>query len=132
VLGTMVLRTGLGGPSTAVTLNDTLDSVARTITITQNAISGLGGTLNYSNARISSLTINAGSGGNTFGILGTRAATTLNTGAGDDGVIVGHMRTREDSAATVGDLTNLRGRLTVHGGSGTAGDTLNVVDISTL
>ncbi|MFO0968746.1 MAG: hypothetical protein U0793_24585 [Gemmataceae bacterium] len=131
IRGNMTLTTQNGGASTAVTFVDDLDTTDHTviytndggimhptadhtITITRDGVSGLTpqGTLDYSHAPLRSLTISTGSGTDSFIVLGTKADTTLNTGAGTDLVAVGQSPQNQRT----GDLSGLHGTLTVNGG----------------
>jgi fibronectin-binding autotransporter adhesin len=72
-----------------VNINDSADAVARTVTVTNNSITGLApAAINYSSNAIDTLTVNAGSGGNTFNVNstlnGTPGTTIINSGTGDD------------------------------------------------
>ncbi len=106
---------GIGGPLTvtnsvgysAVNVDDSANTLARTVILYNNGsstvISGLapGGDINLGRFDLSSLTISAGSGGNTFRIHDTLLGffddgesirptlTSVNTGAGPDNVTVG-------------------------------------------
>jgi Bacterial Ig-like domain len=102
--------------STALTLDDSEDTTGQTATMTDNGttgtVTGLSpATINYTDAGISSLTVNGGSGGNTFTVDGTLVnpafnptPETLNTGAGDDTTSV--------------QATSAGSTLTVNGGAG--------------
>jgi hypothetical protein len=74
-----------------VTLDDSADATARTVAVTPSQVTGLSpGPINYTAGNLQNLTIQGGSGGNTFtvdapGILG---GTILNSGAGDDTINV--------------------------------------------
>ena len=62
---------------------------ARTVTLTNAAITGLApAAINYLNAEMSAVTIDGGSGGNTFNVAstisGSSGTTTINGGSGDD------------------------------------------------
>ncbi len=98
VMGTVsVVSTG---GTTALTLDDSQDTTARTATISGTSATGLSpATINYTAPTTSGgfgvnvLTINGGSGGNTFTVNGTLANSispfeTLNTGTGTDTVTV--------------------------------------------
>jgi len=86
--------------STALTLDDSQDTASQTASLTDNGttgtVTGLSpATINYTDADISSLTVNGGSGGNTFTVNGTlvnpsfpSTLTTLNTGISNDVVQV--------------------------------------------
>jgi hypothetical protein len=79
---------------TALTVDDSADAGARIARITNAAITGLApAAINYVAADLSSLTINGGTGGNTFTVASTPSnafglSTTLNSGTGADTVTV--------------------------------------------
>ncbi len=107
--------------STNLTVNDSGDTTARAATLTLKQLTGLSlDAINYAN--LSALTINGGSGGNTFTVVDTPASviTTINTGAGND--------------TTTVDATGSGGTLTINGQSGTdavtIGDAGNMQNIS--
>jgi hypothetical protein len=111
------------GPA-ALVVDDQATAGARTWTLTPGNLTataagtnGPGAHLKF--AHLASLTVNGGSGGNTFDVQGTDAGTAfaLNTGAGNDTVNVG------DSRNT---LEEFLGNLTVKGQAGS--DTLNIHD----
>ena len=108
-----------GSGSIALTVDDSSDSAVRTAILTSSALNGLApATIDYG-SNVTSLTINGGSAANTYNVQGTLAgaATTLNTGAGDDAINV------ENAAAMLDDI---QGALTVNGQGGI--DTLVVND----
>jgi hypothetical protein len=108
------------GGSTAVTVDDSADMTARTATLTASALTGLAPAAIGYGPGVSSLTVNGGSGGNSFAVQGTAAlsgGTTLNAGAGGDTISVG-------SAANT--LDPLLGPLAVNGQGGNT--TLNYND----
>ena len=85
---------GQGGNDT-LNVDDTGDTIANTGLLTATTLSGLGmsgGGINYFN--MEAMEISLGSGGNTFAVTGTmnrsdfRTITMLNTGAGNDQVLV--------------------------------------------
>jgi Ca2+-binding RTX toxin-like protein len=78
---------------TSLTVDDSLDAIARTATLSGTVLSGLSpATITYSN--LSDLTVNGGTGGNTFTVTSTPVngvatlPTTLNSGNGKDTVSV--------------------------------------------
>jgi hypothetical protein len=101
---------------TALTLDDSEDTLGQTALLfndgTNGQVTGLSpATINYVDGDVSSLTVNGGSGGNTFTVDGTinnpfvvPALTTLNTGLGDDSTTV--------------EATNAGGPLTINGQAG--------------
>jgi murein DD-endopeptidase MepM/ murein hydrolase activator NlpD len=137
------------GGYTALTVDDAADATARTATLSINgptaAITGLAPTpITYAVSDVRSVTVNGGSGGNTFNVLDTAAnsfpvtttlnsgsgsdtvnvrattgALTINAGAGDDTVLVGN------GGLSLGSIT---GPLSVDGQGGT--DVLTVTDES--
>jgi hypothetical protein len=87
------------GGQTALTLDDSNVGTPKTAQMSATTVTGLApATIDYTNANLSSLTINGGYGGNTFYVTNTPAgaSTTINTGTGTDIVYVG---------ATTGPLT---------------------------
>jgi len=83
----------------ALTIDDTADALASTVDITRNAVQGLSDLpIDFTFARLSSLTINAGTGGNTVTVQDTRASDltgpiTLKTGSGADTVNIQQVNT---------------------------------------
>ncbi|HWE39968.1 MAG TPA: hypothetical protein VG406_25680, partial [Isosphaeraceae bacterium] len=81
------------GPTTgsiALTVDDSADTIARTVTLSDTALTGLDpATINLSTS-VSALMVEGGSGGNTFTVTGTPgiADVTLDTGGGVDTVTV--------------------------------------------
>ena len=76
---------------TSLTVDDAADAGARTASMSDVAITGLApAPINYVPSEITSLTVNGGSGGNTFTVTGTLAFAydTLNSGGGNDTVNV--------------------------------------------
>src|SRR5262249_22296354 len=79
------------GGQTALTLDDSNVGTPKTATITTTTVTGLApATIDYTNASLTSLTINGGYGGNTFVVQKPPAGanTTLNAGNGVDTVYV--------------------------------------------
>ncbi len=111
-----------GGNSDVINVDDTGDTVANAgyLTSTQLTGLGLGSGVNY--LAVESLNINLGSGNDMFGVQSTNAttATTLNTGAGSNSVIVGTL-----APSTGGTVNNIFGTLIV---VGSGSDTLVVDD----
>src|SRR5262245_17483815 len=93
IRGNIVLTTNDDGPATAATFDDSLGTTRRVVTLTRDGLSGLlpEGAIDFSHARLGSLTVDTGSGfgGDSITVLSTRGKTTLNTGDGGDLVIVG-------------------------------------------
>jgi hypothetical protein len=85
-----------GGGTNHLTVDDSTDSAANTVTVSSALVGaspgdsffGAGGWLMYSS--LSAVTLNGGTGGNTFNVQGTAAgtATNLNTGNGPDRVFI--------------------------------------------
>jgi hypothetical protein len=97
--------------TTALSLNDSSDTVGQTATITAGSVSGLApATISFTGARLGSLSVNGGSGGNTFTVAGTPAGvtTTLHSGVGADQV----------------NIQGTSGPLVLNGDAG--GDTVNI------
>ncbi|MCE9530188.1 MAG: VCBS repeat-containing protein [Planctomycetes bacterium] len=106
-------------------VNDSADTVGRTVTITANSITGLGADITYTASELNSLTINCGSGGNTIVVEGTPAcATTLNCGTGINDVAV---------QATTGTLSVIGqgsdDKVTIDGTDGTLGNLRGTVSV---
>jgi hypothetical protein len=77
------------GSRPALVVDDSADTVGQTATLTATALTGLGpAAINYAGLR--SLTLQGGSGGNSFTVAGTSANsnTSLHTGTGNDSVTV--------------------------------------------
>lgn len=126
VLGKMVLTTSTHGPSTAVTINGSADATDHSITLTRDRLSGLTPQFtDFSGARLTSLIVTTGGGGDNFYVLSTKGPTTLSTGAGYDVIDVGESSSQELPR----DLTRLTGKLTLNGGGA---DKLIVNDQNTL
>jgi acrosin len=109
------------GGATNLTVDDSGDSAAQTATISTTTIHGLApGDIIYSN--LSMLTVNGGTGGNTFDVLSTAASApvTLNTGTGADIVNVGPPA----APLASGTLDNIQGPLTIHAQDATVQDML--------
>jgi hypothetical protein len=87
--------TASGSGTTALIVDDSGDSNSQpsvqisATQITGLQISGATATINYGQANLSSLTVNTGSGGNTFSVLSTPAPTTIQAGTGSDSVQLG-------------------------------------------
>jgi hypothetical protein len=113
-----VFGQGNGGGATDLTLDDSHDSANTTYTVTDSTVQA-GGSAPISYIGIRSVTIDGGSGTDTFNVQGTAAGipVTLNTGAGTNSVNVG------DSRNTIEEFL---GNLTVIGGGGS--NTLNLND----
>jgi hypothetical protein len=111
-----------------LTANDSPDTSARTVTM---AVSGSGiatitglapATITYDQVDINHVTVDGGSGGNTFNVQATVTngllpITTVNSGSGNDTINVG------DTSNTINEI---RGALTVNGQAGF--DILNIND----
>jgi acrosin len=110
--------------STALTVDDSADSTARAATLGAASLTGLApAAINYTN--LSALTVDGGTGGNSFTVTGTSTPTTLNSGAGDDTVTV-------KATASAGPLTidgdNGHDTVTISN-SGTAQNILGTVTV---
>jgi hypothetical protein len=85
ITGAVTVKNASG--STALTIDDSGDVAAKTATMTSSALTGLApAVINYAN--LSALTVDGGSGGNTFTVASTPVATALNSGTGNDSVNV--------------------------------------------
>jgi Ca2+-binding RTX toxin-like protein len=106
--------------TTALVLDDSGDTTARTATIANDSVSGTwsSGAINFSANEVSSLTLHAGNAANTFNVQSTTTATNLDL-AGLSTVNVG-------SGGSTSTLSGLLGPLTVAGTG--SGNTLNVND----
>ena len=119
IAGSMVV---VGGGNDTLNVDDTGNTTGQTGTLTSTTLTGLGMGAGITYSGLSKLNINLGSGNDTFNVQGTYSATvtTLNTGAGANGVNVG-----SNEPSTNGVTTAIAGSLVVVG-SGT--DSLNVDD----
>ena len=107
-----------GAGTIALTVDDSGDTTARTVTLTSARLLGLSsGEVDYS-SDVTSLTVNGGTAANTYNVQGTLAgaATTLNAGSGNDAVNV---------ANTSNKLDDIQGALTVNGQGGSDSMALN-------
>ncbi len=102
-------------------VDDSGDTGAHTLTLSENAVIGLGMSDGITYEALEHLNIGLGSGGNTINIRGTSAAMALNTGAGDDTINVGSL-----APAMGGTLNGVYALLTLNGQEGN--DILNVDD----
>jgi hypothetical protein len=120
IAGTLTINNPSG--STALNIDDSADAIARTVTVqvngTTGTITGLTpANIVYATTGVSSITLNGGSGGNTFNVLSTAGpVVNLNTGAGNDRVNLG-------SAANV--LDDILADVNIDGQGGTNILTLN-------
>jgi hypothetical protein len=76
--------------TTALVLDDTADATARTVAVTATTVTGLPGPISFTpdpGFGVSSLTIEAGSGGNTIDVQSTSVPTAIH-GQGNDTVVV--------------------------------------------
>jgi hypothetical protein len=138
------------GAFTSLTVDDSADTTSRTASISYSSITGLApAAINYTQGNLGALTVDGGSGGNTFTEASTPAnaslavATTLNSGSGVDTVNVQAASGTDGATLQVntqggadtinvssnapidsGNLSGLAGALTVDGGTGS--NTLNV------
>jgi hypothetical protein len=91
------------GFAPAVTLDDSADTVAGVVTITNSAVTGLApATIRYTKDRVATLNIEAGSGGSTFDVL-----STPNTGR--PGSFTTNLSSRGDDTVNVGDAGSVQG-----------------------
>jgi hypothetical protein len=116
-----------------IVVDDSADTTARTVTLSTLGTNGSDSEgnadpwgqiiglapahINYEYGDTSSLTVNGGTGSNTFNVQATGVFTTLNAGSANDTVNVGN---------SANSLDNIQGTLTVNGQAGT--NTLNVND----
>ncbi len=141
LIGAVLSVDGGSGVNT-VNVDDTGSTVAKSGTLTANALSGLemGGVLSYQN--LTNLNISLGSGGNTFSVVATSAVTNtvIKTGTGQDQVsvlgIAGPLNLDAQAGPNVvylgstalnngGTLQTISAPLTING---SGADTLNVDD----
>jgi autotransporter-associated beta strand protein len=110
---------GQGGTD-QLSINDQGTTGAQTYTLTKASVSAssAGGAVSFSG--ISTLTINGGTGPNTYTVQGTANSTTVNAGAGNDTVTVG---------GASNTLAGIAAALSVNGQGGT--DALNLNDQGT-
>ena len=89
-LGSVSIGTG-GSGAIALTIDDSADSIDQTVSVTSTAVGfGGGSNFDYTNAVLSGLVFDGGSGGNTITVSATPASitTTLDSGSGVDTVDV--------------------------------------------
>jgi hypothetical protein len=112
----------VGGGKDTLNVDDTGDAAGESGTLTAAALSGLGLGAGVTYSGVAGLNINLGSGGDTFNVQSTAAATvtTLDTGVGVDIVNVGSL-----APAKGGVASGIQGALVIVGGGK---DTLNVDD----
>jgi hypothetical protein len=132
----------LGGMSpSVVTVDDSADSVAKSATLTDTAITGFSsGEIDYDGNSGSSLNLNLGSGGDTLAVDSTIVPTTITGGSGADTVNIqsdsaslavapggGHntVNIGSNAPAAGGVLSSINSAVTV---TGTGIDTLNLDD----
>lgn len=87
ILGTLNIQNTFGFSN--VTLDNSADTIARTVTVSSSQITGLApGAINFTAFSIDTLKISGGSGGNTYNVNGSPQGppgnTTINGGSGDD------------------------------------------------
>ncbi|MEX2176502.1 MAG: hypothetical protein WD872_19210, partial [Pirellulaceae bacterium] len=114
---TITVNGGSVGSPDSLTVNDSTDNTGNTYTISDAQITRGDGTtinttINYN--QIENLTLNAGTGGDTIQVDSTGAVTTVNAGAGIDGITVGN-----------GTLNNIAHTVTVAGDAGADSLTVN-------
>ena len=127
ILGAVVVD---GDGSDTLNVDDTGSTVAKAGTLTASTLTGLGMGLGISYSGVAALNISLGSGGNSFIIGNTNAATvtTLNSGAGSDtvnlitdsGTTIINTQTGIDTV----NVTNDAGTTTINTGGGN--DTVNI------
>ncbi|MDB5309404.1 MAG: hypothetical protein JWO38_3606 [Gemmataceae bacterium] len=130
------------GGSTALTIDDSTDATARTVTATNAQVTGLApATISYTANDLIALTVDGGSGGNTFNVTSTifSSANTFNGGTGNDtlnitvtglganSVNAFNGQAGSDTIAVTEGTPAALVTLNVDGG-GQAGDVLNVND----
>ena len=94
IMGQWLVEDGNGG-TTSLTVNDTSDTNLATVSLNDDASGGSvvfaqGPTFSFKNGFLTTLTVDGGSGGNTFTVNNTPATvpTTIYTGAGTNTVYV--------------------------------------------
>ena len=99
ILGALTIQNPGSGVSTSVQVDDSADSVARTVTLStfvsggqfQDAITGLApGMISYNDTFEGQASITTGKGNDTVNVLGTGVVTNLSTTNGHDTVNVGN------------------------------------------
>ena len=96
---------------TAVTIDDSTDTTARTALVYSGYVSGLTPKLiSWAAANTRSVLINSGFAGNTFNIQSTQAPLTINAGTGSDAYNIGN---------TSNTLNGIVGNVLINGGAGT-------------
>jgi acrosin len=89
LFGTVTVGNTAG--NSALTVDDSADSIGRTATVGATGITGLlpgGAGIAYTGNQLSSLVVKGGSGGNAFTVTDISTPTTLNSGTSDDTVQV--------------------------------------------
>ena len=118
-----------GGGTTTLNVDDTGDVLAVSGTLTGSTLKGLGmGASGITYSGVTTLVISLGSGGNTFTITTTGAATILNSGSAADTINL----TTDANATTINgqggndiiNVTNTGATTTINGGNGN--DTVNI------
>ena len=76
--------------TSSLTIDDSADTSARTVSVDSTATSGFNGTENFTYNGVSSLTVKGGSGGNNFTVLGTvpGVANVLDPGTSSNSIFV--------------------------------------------
>ena len=95
---------------TSITVDGSADTAAETVAITNNSISGIApAVISYIQNDSHAITINSGTGGNTFNVTSTGSwpTLTINTGAGADVVNVGDASNTLD--AILGNISVVQG-----------------------
>jgi hypothetical protein len=113
--------------TTAVNVDDSGDSTARTGTVTATSVTGLGmaagAAVNYAGVQLASLTVRAGGGvGNIINVESTAAGMTTTVTGGTGGSTI-------NLSPTAHNLANLAGLVAINGQGGT--NTLNAFDQAT-
>jgi hypothetical protein len=110
ILGPLTLNGGAG--TNSLTIDDSGNGQAQTYQLTASELKRLGPppiTVDYH--RMFQVTVEGGSGANTYNIDSTSVPTTLQTGSGSDTVVF---------SPTVHDLADIQGAVTVQGGGNTS------------
>jgi Ca2+-binding RTX toxin-like protein len=94
-------------------VDDSGNPLPQDFTLTANVITGMGMGSGITYGTLEALQIDFGSGGNTINVRSTSIATALNTGSGDDSVVVGSL-----APAFGGTLNDIGARLTLDGQDG--------------
>jgi hypothetical protein len=125
-----------GANPVALTVDDSADTTARTVTLSASAVA-FGGmpAISYGSNSVRSVAVKGGSGGNLFTVQDTPPSATLHTGAGNDTVNVlgnhGALTVEGDGGqdtvvvGNAGSLKNVAGGITVRNANGCTDLTVN-------